>query len=57
MIETVAAQFLSVRAARSLEEAHGLRLRALEAELDRVRQALAEECIALNVGVVLGAGG
>jgi outer membrane protein len=42
VIETVAAQFLSVRAARSLEEAHGLRLRALAAELDRVRQALAE---------------
>ena len=42
VIETVAAQFLSVRAARSLEEAHELRLRALEAELDRVRQALSE---------------
>lgn len=42
VIETVAAQFLSVRAARSLEEAHELRLRALEAELARVRQALAE---------------
>ncbi len=42
VIETVTAQFLSVRAARSLEEAHELRLRALEAELDRVRQALGE---------------
>lgn len=42
VIETVAAQFLSVRAARSLEEAHELQLRALEAELDRVRQALSE---------------
>ncbi len=42
VIEGVSAQFLAVRAARSLEAAHDRRLRALESELDRVRQALAE---------------
>lgn len=42
IIEQVSAQFLEVRAARAVEEAHVQRISALEAELDRVRRALAE---------------
>lgn len=42
VIERVTAQYLSVRVARELEAAHELRIRALEAEVDRVDRALQE---------------